>query len=306
LPARLDIGVHMEQRKANLTAANGTKIQVQGFAAVPFSLDDQHLHETLMVTADEIMLGQSFICNRDASWNFNQKTILINGIAHQLHCNSQQTTCRRVYTANDLVIPPLSHVTISTHSPIRSWSGQTGNCIIDTHEPVNGLFVARSIVPSTSIYLPVTVCNTRDAPMHMREGTSLGMTEPIECMNDDISCQSSVKQIITDRNTEVHRLIDNIINNLPNELTTNEVQSMRNILWKYSKCLSINEFDLGYTDLVEHTINTGNAAPIRQTTSSTCSLPDTNRRSRTTYVGSRCYNSFFVKKVNIRFTRCEM
>ncbi len=267
LPARLANGISIEERQTNLTAANGTRIQVHGFATVPFSLDDQQFNESFMVTADvdEIILGQSFIRNHDSSWLFNKKTMYIDGIAHTLHCNSQQTTCRRICAANDLVIPPLSHATIPTHSPVRTWSGQTDNCILDTSEPINGLFVARSLVPATSVYLPVTVCNTRDTPLHMREGTSLGLTEPIECIKDDVQCQATENHSLPDRSTEVKRLIDNVIYSLPSELSSNQVERMHNILWKYSNCLSISEFDLGYTDLVQHTINTGNAAPIRQT-----------------------------------------
>jgi hypothetical protein len=49
------------------------------------------------------------------------------------------------------------------------------------------------------------------------------------------------------------------------EMTHMQIEQMRTILWKYSNCLSTNEFDLGFTDLVEHTVDTGNSPPIRQT-----------------------------------------
>ena len=67
LPFRLAGSLHnsIRDHKANLTAANGTRINIQGIVTLSFTLDDQQFVDSFMVTpdVDEIILGQSFICN---------------------------------------------------------------------------------------------------------------------------------------------------------------------------------------------------------------------------------------------------
>jgi hypothetical protein len=75
----------------------------------------------------------------------------------------------------------------------------------------------------------------------------------------------NVRQITSDRDNAVRDIVDQIISKLPRGMTHMQIEQMRTILWKYSNCLSTNEFELGLTDLVEHTIDTGNSPPIRQT-----------------------------------------
>jgi hypothetical protein len=49
------------------------------------------------------------------------------------------------------------------------------------------------------------------------------------------------------------------------KLTAENKRDLYNILWANEQCLSVDEFDLGFTDIVEHTIDTGNSKPIRET-----------------------------------------
>jgi hypothetical protein len=267
LPLRFADGLVVRENKINLTAANGTSINIRGLASVLFQLDDQHFQESFMITpdVDEIILGQSFIRNQDVSWHFNSHAMSINGVTHKLHFNNQQVCCRRICAAEDIVIPPLSQLSIPTHAPIRAWSGCTNDCLLNPTEPINGLFVARSLIPSNSVLSSTVVCNTRDTPIHMCLGTRLGMTESVERTDNVVKSDLNVCQITSDRDNAVRDIVDQIISKLPREMTHVQIEQMRTILWKYSNCLSTNEFDLGFTDLVEHTIDTGNSPPIRQT-----------------------------------------
>ena len=91
------------------------------------------------------------------------------------------------------------------------------------------------------------------------------MTEMVERADDPINATKQSTNSNNDRHFALQTLTEGIINQLPAELSLENSQRMRNILWKYSDYLSLNEFDLGYADLVEQTIDTGSATPIRQT-----------------------------------------
>ena len=50
----------------------------------------------------------------------------------------------------------------------------------------------------------------------------------------------------------------------PAELTEEQVGCATQLLWKYKNRLSVDDFDLGYTNVLSHSIDTGSHAPIRE------------------------------------------
>ena len=60
-----------------------------------------------------------------------------------------------------------------------------------------------------------------------------------------------------------HHLI-NLYNEAAAGRTTGEQEDILNLLQKYSHAFSVNEYDLGLTHLVEHTVDTGDVRPVKQ------------------------------------------
>ena len=60
-----------------------------------------------------------------------------------------------------------------------------------------------------------------------------------------------------------HHLI-NLYNEAAAGRTTGEQEEILHLLQKYSHAFSVNDYDLGLTHLVEHTIDTGDAKPVKQ------------------------------------------
>ena len=53
---------------------------------------------------------------------------------------------------------------------------------------------------------------------------------------------------------------------------------LRSLLIQYGDILSINEMDMGLTDMIQHEIDTGEEKPVRQQLRRTPYGPSTNRR----------------------------
>ena len=51
---------------------------------------------------------------------------------------------------------------------------------------------------------------------------------------------------------------------LPSELKESEIHLVEELLWDFRGILSLNDFDIGYTDVVSHRIDTGDHPPIRE------------------------------------------
>ena len=59
-------------------------------------------------------------------------------------------------------------------------------------------------------------------------------------------------------------VIDEMVSKVDESITEEIKERLRELLRKYSSVISLHELDLGWTDLVTHTINTRDARPIRQ------------------------------------------
>ena len=63
---------------------------------------------------------------------------------------------------------------------------------------------------------------------------------------------------------DVSQIIDNIVNGLPQHVTEENKQKMNLLLHKYKSVISTGGFDIGFTDMLKHQIDTGNHAPISE------------------------------------------
>ena len=59
-------------------------------------------------------------------------------------------------------------------------------------------------------------------------------------------------------------VIDEMVSKVDALITEEIKERLRELMKKYSIVISLHELDLGWTDLVTHTIDTGDARPIRQ------------------------------------------
>ena len=65
-------------------------------------------------------------------------------------------------------------------------------------------------------------------------------------------------------NSAENEVIEKMVNNLPDELTDEQRSKVRELLIRHRTVLSMGEYDIGRTHLVEHRINTADHRPIRQ------------------------------------------
>src|SRR3989442_6283378 len=117
-----------------------------------------------------------------------------------------------------------------------------------------GIYVARSIIPHQCIDIPVRVINTSDKPMRIRRGKIVAELEPVT-LEEKGSAENSLQD---------EEWKDELVTNVDEEITTAQRSRLDELLTNYVDCLSRSEFDLGRTSLVEHGIETGMNAPIRQ------------------------------------------
>ena len=251
--------------RRKIWAANGTEIPVKGWISLNAYVGGQRVEISGLVTDHiaDIFLGLDWLQLNAVDWNFGRGEIVLNGKRHRLLAKKMRTTwCRRVVAEADVVIPARSQFDLSTRAvydrlPQRS-QGEDGQVwATEPGEIKDGLFVAGTLLPDRSTHLPVRVLNSTEKPVVIRQGTKVSdvstvTTGPVKVESTAVK-QPTSEEVINEMVSKVDRSISEDIK-----------ERLRALLRRYSSVISLHELDLGWTDLVTHTINTGDARPIRQ------------------------------------------
>ena len=112
------------------------------------------------------------------------------------------------------------------------------------------------MVPEWDEDIPVRVINVSDNPVTLEAGTVVTDLEVVQVCNAEESAsnggESPAPELVSVA-SEVDQL-----------LTDEENSQLLSLLDEFSDTFSSSENDLGWTDVVTHTIDTGDSQPIRQ------------------------------------------
>ena len=118
-----------------------------------------------------------------------------------------------------------------------------------------GLLVARTVLPRRHENLPVRVLNTGDREIYFAKGSEVAEATPV------------VVEIVTAETPapESFAHVDPLVEAVDASVTAEEKIVLQATLHEFADVFSKSEYDLGCTGLAKHTIDTGDARPIRQT-----------------------------------------
>ena len=291
----------MEPLSYQLSAANSTGISIIGRVVLPLYLQGYRVNTPALISPDieEIMLGADWLQQHECVWDFCGQSLVVDGLRCQTTTRRAAMKCRRVFVQNDVLLPAKQQVNVLARSTITSLREAVHDGLLDSHRVSPGIYVGRSLLPATTKGLVVRIINTTNRQQHLSNDLCLGSLSPI--VQDDVICSTSgnllshtelcsvkdfaVDEIARPRIPAVRLAMNNpedttdseqeqsqseptamekLIANLPSELTEEQRQRTVTLLSDYEHVFSQNEFDVGQTHLVEHTIDTGTHRPIRQ------------------------------------------
>ena len=248
-------------QRSKLYAANDTEISVDGEITLPVLIKGHRFQTTFLASenVDEVILGRDWLSTNRVIWDFNADGIIINNHTFKLeHKGQSGSRCKRCRVGNDIEIPPLSEAIIPTKMIFGGFKGPTS----DEHwttvpsVPVPGLRVARTVIPDNASTVAVRVCNVTRRPINLRKGQSVSTLQNVKV--------ATVSSVACVNSATAEQIRDTIINNVDPSVSQNEKQELTQLIDKYQDVFSHSEYDLGYTDIVQHEINTGENRPFKQ------------------------------------------
>ena len=250
-------------------AANNTPIRIEGEVRLLFELDEKCLWTIALVSenVEEVKLGIDWLEVNNCVWDFKTGQLCINGQPVTTLSRCSYVKCRRVLVQECQEIPPRSQQDVTARLILRSVRDQVKDVIVESQQLRPGLYVGRTLLPPNHRDLKVCVANTTNKPEVIPAGSYLGQAVPVTVMSD-IETDSRLSALNfdgpTDSDESLSEIIQSTLEDLPSDITDDQRQQVMELIRDYDSLFSRGILDMGRTTLVEHTIDTGQNRPIRQ------------------------------------------
>ncbi|CAG2204440.1 unnamed protein product [Mytilus edulis] len=255
----------------NLITATGDSSPFIGQIDVEICLGNYIYHHNVLVAdiSNEGIIGMDFLVTHDCDVLLSQNKLKIKGeIIQCYHYASSAKSCYRVAIQETVDVPPNSEMIVSGESDEPIFRGLAG--LIEPNEKFmekNGLLVARSIVHPEMYNIPLRIINLNKEPCTLYKGTIIATCNKVD--EEDIQTSEFVNsvaggQTIVNKGRQLPDYLHEVFESNQANLDKDQKEKFRDLLIEYSDIFSKSSEDIGLTDLVEHTINTGNNPPVRQ------------------------------------------
>jgi len=263
-------------RKSEVTAlkaANGSDVVIAGEATLPLYIADRLFPTVVLVSRDisETILGSYWLYEHDCDWHFPSGRIRFGTDEEWIPLTGKhQDACRRVYVDQDVTIEPNQMRMVPARATLNNRRRIPPITTVEPHQLQKGIYIGRTLVPSKHDQARVCVMNITPGPLLIPAGTTFGQLQPA-CLVGE-SDQESVAPLEEPPTAETSStctpaedsVIPKLMKSLREELSAEQREAARQLLYNYEDVFSKNEYDIGRTPLVECHIDTGESRPIRQ------------------------------------------
>jgi len=182
--------------------------------------------------------------------------------------------CRRVVAQLNVVIPSRSEVDLSARVVFKKMSdvGESGD-VVWTTEPTrlaDGVYVSRTVIPNGRFDdITVRVMNVKSESVIVRAGVNVDNLQPVEVMGlMQVSSSGNQQKNVLDggsmKEGECFEFIAGLIEEMHKSMSESVKSATAEKLRQYSDVFSKFSSDLGITGVATHGIDTGDAAPLKQ------------------------------------------
>ncbi|CAG2219087.1 unnamed protein product [Mytilus edulis] len=254
---------NLNQVVQTIMSANGTALNVAGKGEFHIWID-QNVYSAEAVVADlalDGIIGLDFLKKNRCLINLQEEHMVCNNQVIPLNFTGQ-LGCYRVSVVEDTCIQPGTEALVRGHiNEYPSTKNEVGLGIIepcDKFVAKDSALMARTLVKASET-VPLRFMNVSNVVKIIRAGTIVGNISPIQ---DVISDDKNITEIHKDQNLRIE--LQKLLSNCSGNLSQEQKRGVENLLNEYKDLFAASDRDLGRTNLVRHTINTGNNAPVKQ------------------------------------------
>lgn len=244
-----------------LRTATGEPATVYGKAAVEVSIANIAVRHVFIVAdiVDEVIIGADFMINNGINLHMGQQIMTWRNVEIQLDVGyKSKAQVRKIVADEHGRIPPRSEALI--------WARIEGDCVdnrlwvVEPAEIKKELLTAKALVkPSQGGRIPVRVLNLSSHEKVVNKSHDIGRCDPAEAIINCETTSGPAKMTPKD-----HEVFEEHVNKWVAGLPAPDRNKARQLLKKHASAFALKSKSQGRTAIVKHTINTGEARPIKQ------------------------------------------
>ncbi len=263
-----DLQPVLEPSGGLLRMADGETISSFGTVMATLRVGTQCLKQRMVVANIEapLVIGFDFLHEHGCVLDSREGTLLVNGEILQCEFEDQQAAVFRVTVEETVTVPPWSQVVVQAQVQGDVPEGQ--DMIIEPNPDFlarKPILVGRTLVKPKRGRVFLQVANLTDEEQTVYLNSCAGLGELAEVAEDE-------SPVPSDRVAKVNRLPDKVLPDHVSSLLTGcvaqlddaEKHQVEALLHDFAHVFAKSKSDLGQTKIIEHRINTGDAAPIKQ------------------------------------------
>ena len=254
----------METIDGQIRTVTGEMTPIQAKGLIELSIGNLKTPHEIWVADiyDECILGMDFLQKYECLVDLKKKILQIGNEEVPLVKGRRPSTptCCRVVSETAVTLPPQSEVVIPAKvqesNPKFSWGIIQSDSSARLNQPV---LVCRALVDVEHPTVPVRVMNLSSEPQNIRKGTHLASCEPIISV-----LRNNGPHLSCDTGEQLPEHVQKLYERSSIDLNAEQKQDLCALLKEFADIFSQSSGDLGQTDIITHSIHTGDATPVRQ------------------------------------------
>ena len=251
-------GILNKDVNITLFSASNNEISILGTQEFSLSIGEHsYVHETVIADLECIsgIIGIDFLVKYDGAIHFKARSLQLGGTTVKL-IPEPTNICAKVRLCETVTVTPGSECILKGYID-GSYEASSGLVEPERFVQNKGLMMARSLVDTRKKETMFSVMNLTDKNVKLHQNTIVGKVQTVCDVHSDWSSDSAQPSDMLPAH------LTGLVDDLPTSLSESEKERVVSLLISFSDIFKGPTQPLSGTDIVEHTIDTGDATPIK-------------------------------------------
>ncbi|VDI48927.1 Hypothetical predicted protein [Mytilus galloprovincialis] len=243
----------------SLTTAGGQELKVHGQVTLEFFIQGiPFTHDFVIAELDDLegILGIDFLEANEAQINIS-KSLLIMPDDSTIKLHKQQNKhCALIRLSDRLVLPANTESVFQIKVPKNI---KEEDMLVEPNARLvrNGILISTALVNTTKRKVAISAINCRDRDVTLKRNKVVGSIQTVKTISDSVSVNK------LNNLSELPEHLTGLIDRVSSKMTESQKQDLSKLVIKYQDIFLGPDGKLGKTDIVRHTIDTGNTKPVK-------------------------------------------
>ena len=260
---------HLQPVSGWLRTVTGEKVPFRGKSELTLQIGSTTATQQIWVAdiQDGCILGMDFLRPHGCLVNLEEDLLRISGEEvplQRLSPADRIQTCFRVILEETVDLPPHAESIVPVKAEGLPCSDERWGILepaVEKPYASDGLMIGRTLVNLREPLVPVRVMNLSDNPRRIKKGSMIAVGGFVQSVLGTQSCHN---EEIREDSSKIPEHLQDLYQRSISGLNPGQQRQVCNLLCEFSDLFSQGQHDLGKTDAIQHRINTGDAAPLRQ------------------------------------------